>query len=56
MNYQQLTTTKRKTIEILLRKNYPITQITNEIGFHKNTGNREIKQRSNLNSYLVWPA
>ncbi|MBD3250206.1 MAG: helix-turn-helix domain-containing protein [Candidatus Pacebacteria bacterium] len=46
MKYNQLTAADRGAIEVLLKKNYTLTEIANEIGFHKNPSSS-----SNRNTY-----
>jgi transposase, IS30 family len=56
MKYNQLTAADRGAIQVLLHKNYTLTQIAREIGFHKSTVSREIKQRSTPRGYVAWSA
>jgi IS30 family transposase len=56
MKYNQLTAADRGAIEALLHKNYTLTEIAREIGFHKSTVSREIKQRSTPRGYVAWSA
>ncbi len=56
MKYNQLTAADRGAIEVLLHKNYTLTEIAKEIGFSKSTVSREIKQRSTPKGYVAWSA
>ncbi len=51
MKYNQLTAADRGAIQVLLHKNYTLTQIAREIGFNKSTVIREINQRSTSTGY-----
>ena len=53
---KQLTVASRGAIEVLLQKDFSISQIAMQIGVHKSTISREIKSRSTPSGYIAWIA
>jgi IS30 family transposase len=53
MKYKQLTAADRGAIEILLRRDFTLSQVAEEIGRDKGTISREIKNRATPNGYFA---
>lgn len=51
MNYKQLTDAQRYKIEVLLKENYSITDISKIIKINRSTIYRELKRNSKKRSY-----
>ena len=53
---KELTAAERSKIEILLREDYTITDISRLLEVHKSVISREVKNRSTTNGYFAWIA
>ena len=53
MKYSKLTAANRGAIELLLRKQYTYSQIAKELGVHRSTICREVKNRSTPSGYFA---